>query len=752
MKRVITKSLFGSVAALALMSSGTAMAQEASDSENEEIIVTAQKREQALQDVPLTITVVTAKQLDRQSITNVQDVQNAAPELNFIGQPSSGYSIRGSGTSTFSRSAENNVLVVVDGVVLGQLTPPTNSLFDLAQVEVLSGPQGMLFGKNASAGVVNIVTKSPRLDISEFFGRLSAGEDGYIVGNAMANIPLGSTAALRITASHDRRNGITFNEFTDRRIDDFKNSAIRGRLLWEPSESLTFNLIADYEKQKGGNNAWTARISPNTSATSIGGRLAACGVVPSPTNTEVCLDGEIRREIEGAGASLQADLDLGGHVLTSITAYRNYKRDVNTDSDTRPINALNRNEAFDDIKQWTQEVRLASSDSGPLTYVVGAFFYDYQYNSLTNQGGTLGLLPFVATRSNTDDVVQKSYAIFGQAEFDVTDQITLIAGARQTWDKLDLTDGSFVNPALGVRFAPAFSPATDTMFSRSVSTNNFSFRLGAQFKPSKDVTFFATYSRGYKGPAINPSTSIAAAPRVVKPEIPTNIEVGVKAVAMDGAVRADLSFFDMVSKNFQAQTTVVDGGGITRFVFANASKLNFRGAQLNVALTPARGFNINWGVLYNKATYGDFIVQCNAPYLTGCAFAPGTTTNVINAKGRQLAGAPKWKVTLGASYETDISQSLVGFIDSNIAFRSRIYSSATPDPNLVIQSYDLVDGRIGVRTNDDRYQLSIFAKNLFDKRAAGLLFRDPLSPTGNYMQSFVSNAVRTIGATFEVRF
>lgn len=754
MQNILLRSL-AIGASVALFAPGLASAQSPApvtevNGAEDEIIVTAQKRAQRLQDVPLTISVLTGEQLDRQSITNIQDVQNTTPELNFVGQPSSGYSIRGSGTQTFTRSAENNVLIVVDGVVLGQLTPPTSSLFDLAQIEVLSGPQGMLFGKNASAGVVNITTQAPDPSDASAFVRLSAGEEGYGVFNMMANLPLSDTAALRLTASRDQRDGTTFNRFNSQTIDDFANDAFRARLLWEVTPNFSLNVIADAESQQGGNTVWTARIAPNIGPTSIGGRLAACGVTPGPENTEVCLDGPAFREVEGKGLSVQAGWDIGGVTLTSISAYRAYTREVDTDSDTRPINALNRNLATDDISQWTQELRIANNGDGRFSYVAGAFWYDYNYDSYTEQAGTLGLLPFVAARSNTDNVLQQSVAVFGQAEFDLTDKITLIAGGRQTWEKVKLGAASFVRPGTGVRFAPAFSPSVDAQEIRAETTDNFSYRLGAQYMPGRDLTFFATYSKGYKGPAVNTTLGGAFAPGIVRPEVPTNIEVGLKSVAFDGRVRTDLSFFDTTVEDFQAQTAIV-AGGLTRFVFSNASELNFHGAQLNLSAEPIDNLNLNFGALYNEATYGDFIVQCNAPFTAGCTPAAGGSL-VTNANGRQLAGAPEWKLTLGGSYEFPMGGNVLGFVDANGAYRSETTTSATPDPNLVIPSYTLVDARLGLRADNGAWRIALFGKNIFDERAAGFIFRDPLSPTGNYMQSFASNAFRTVGVTVELNF
>lgn len=731
----------------AFAQTGTPKAQNTQD-EPEVIIVTAQKRNERLQDVPLTVSVVSSAALARQSITNLTDLQNATPELNFVGQPSSGFSIRGSGTQSFARSAENNVLLVVDGVVHGQLTPSTNSLFDVAQVEVLSGPQGMLFGKNASAGVINVTTASPNPADQSGFLRLSAGEDGYRVFNGTFNQPLGEKAAIRVNVAHDAKQGMLLNRFNGRRIDDRDASGARVRILWDASEALTFNLIADFERQNGGNNAWQARAVNNTGSTSIAGRSAACGVVPSPTNTEVCLDGDTSQSVEIGGLSAQADWTVGGYVVTGILGYREYRREASTDSDTRPINALNLNTVSDDVQQSSQELRIASSAQERFSFVVGLFNYDHQYFSVNQQAGTLGLLPFVAARTTTDDVSQTSFAVFGQGSFKVTPQFNIIFGGRQTWDKVSNTVRSFVNPALGVRFV-GFSPAVDSTASPSVDTENFSWRLGAQYQPSDNLTFFATYSKGYKGPAVNNTLASSAAPAIVREEIPTNIEVGFKGGFFDNRLRADVSIFEMVSKDFQTQTALIVNG-LTQFVFANASELTFQGIQANLTLRPARGLNFTLGTLYNEATYGDFRVVCNAPFLDGCTTSQGATT--ISAKGRQLAGAPKTKVTFGASYERSIGNNMLAFADGNLAYRSDINTSATPDPNLVIGAYTLIDGRIGIKTEDGRISLAVFGKNLGDERAAGFIFRDPLSPTGNYMQSFASNAFRTIGVTLEARF
>jgi iron complex outermembrane recepter protein len=713
-----------------------------------DIIVTAQRRAERLQDVPLTVTVVSGEALQRQTITNITELQNAAPELNYTGQPSAGYSIRGSGTQTFTRSSENNVLVVLDGVVQGQLTPPTTSLFDIARVEVLGGPQGMLFGKNASAGVVNITSNSPRLGVTEGLGRFSFGERGFVVGNALLNIPLDDRAALRVTAVHESRGANIFNVFRGNEgVDDRETFGVRARLLSELSPTLRINLIGDYERETGGNAAWVVRsVTPSTAATSIDRQLAACGVTPGPENTRVCLDGAYTRTIVSLGASLQVDADIGDHTLTNVFGYRRFERDSDTDSDARPINALNVNFAGDRINQFSNELRIASPSGKTLEYVAGLFIYDYRYQSAVDQAGTLGALPFVATASSRQTIRQLSKAVFGQATVRFTDQFNLIAGGRYTWDTTDATFVAFTDPRLGQRFS-GFGDAPGTTRNR-VETENFSYRLGAQFLPTPNVTFFATYSRGYKGPALNNLNAGGIAPPVVDPEIPTNYEVGVKTALFDRRVNIDLTAYKTDVQDFQAQT-IVTVGGLTRFVFANASELNFKGVQLNVYARPVDGFTLNGGVLYNDARYGSFVVQCNAPFLAGCT--PGPAGQTINVEGRQLANAPRWKVTAGAGYEARITSRLAAFVDGNVAYRTRAFTSPTPDPNLVIDGYALVDARVGVRIPDTRFSVALFAKNLFDERAPTIIFRDPLA-AGNYAQTYQANAFRVIGLTLEAGF
>ena len=713
-----------------------------------EVVVTAQKREQRLQDVPLSVSVVSGDTLKTQDVTNIQQLQYAVPELDT---PDGHFAIRGIGTTTYTRSAESDVSIVVDGVVQGQYNPPQSGLFDLQRVEVLSGPQGMLFGKNASAGVVNIVTTAPALNQFGASGHVDAGSQGYDIFQGVLNVPLGDTAALRASAFHNSYGNYTTNLYNGEKYGAVDDSGGRLRLLWEPTSNLTVNLIGDYEKQSSASTSTSRQL-----AGLLAPVILACGVKPGPNNLNTCIDAPVVGGYEDYGLSLTIDYRLGDYTITSITADRQHADHGGGDTDGSPLNVLDVNSSKDFDNQFSQELRLTSPTGQRVEYVAGLYFWDFNFKPVTDQAGGIGVLPapLQADRSSYGYVNQVSYAVFGQATVKLIDGLNLILGGRETRDQLTSSTVNYVNPAVGI-YIPGFSvPGTENggqvYSSGKVDTDNFSYRAGLQYKASRHTMLYLTYSRGYKGPAVNNISPGVIGQTIVKPEIPLDWEAGVKTSLFGNHLTADLSLFDETVKNFQAQVFGVQGG-IGQFTFANASHLFARGAELNVAARPIPGLSLAGGVLYNHATYDNFIVQCDAGYTTGCASQNGSL--VANAKGLQLAGAPRWKLTASAEYSHSVTRALDVFGETDANYRDDVRSVAAPDPNTVIGGYALVNGRIGVRTHDGRYSLAVFAKNLFDKRAVALIYPDPLLPVaGNYDQSFSPDSFRVIGVSLDAKY
>lgn len=758
---MLRATLLGSCAFAAIFMQSPARAADAAtnDQSVSELVVTAQKREERLQDVPVSVSVVGAAQLDRQNITTITDLSRAVPSLGSNG------GIRGVATNGVARSSESSVSVVLDGVVLGRAV--ITDLFDLDRVEVLSGPQGTLFGKNASAGVINIVTKAPDPSKFEVIGHADVGNLELQRERITLNAPLSSDAAIRVGLHHDEQGGWITDTLTGQKNEN-ETWGGRARLLWEPSSNLRINLIGDYEKTTGtGVPPEGFAIAPTAV---LQASLASCGVTASLTNTRNCADGVSARtaRAEDYGLSAQIDYTLPhDFVLTSITANRwantgdfGYKG-LGGDSDLLSADILSTNLVPHDVKTFSQELRIASPAGGRLEGVAGLYFSDTKTLDQIIQGGTLGLVPppLRLGRINIIHVYERSYAAFGQATFHVTDHLSLIAGARYTDETVkdvstSLTDMTTPTVAsYGFIYNPGFFLAP---VNARAKTDNFSWRLGAQYEWSKDVMAYVTATRGYKGPAINDQASPPLVHPIIVPEIPMYYEAGVKATLFDGRMLATAAYFHNRVENFQTSVFAppTATNPVANFAQGNAPFITSQGLDVEVFGRPIENLTLNAGVIYDDAQYASsFVVACNPEQVkgTGACSTLGTTQAVP-----QIAGAPKWKFLLNGEYDHNLSSSLVGYIQSDLSFTSKIYAAATPNPRTDIPAETLWGARLGVRSEDGRWGVSIFGRNLLDKRYVPLT-GDPLSGFdggggGAYWALPSFDSYRTYGITLDTRF
>lgn len=776
--------------AFAQVQDGTATAEQPQD-DGAEIIVTAQRREERLIDVPLSVSVVNPAQLDRQNIQSVGELSRAVPSL--TGSDPKQLAIRGVQTNGVNRTSESAATVVLDGVVLGRAA--ISGLFDVARVEVLSGPQGMLFGKNASAGVVNLVTNRPDPSKSELIVHADVGTFNFHRERITANVPLAETAAFRVSA---------YNSFADTPVRStlrggernyaYENG-LRGRFLWEATPDLTFNVIADYERSNGsGLSGATFGIVNPTSP--LAAELAACGVTPSLRNNVNCGDSRSKAALrsERYGVSGQIDLALGDYTVTSITANRWYNLGnfdyigQAPDSDLLPRDILNTNLSATKYETFSQELRIASPAGQTVEFVAGAFYSDTDSRDRVTQAGGLGTLnlgapfgfqptwlvangfqpgPYGPTtrfgRRTTIDFEQRSLAAFGQATINVTDQLSLIAGGRYTDEKLDIaivSPGAAGLAALGFGYFAPFSAAFPNL-TRTVNTDNFSWRLGARYEFSPQVSVYGTASRGYKGPAVNDQAVLAAGiSPVIEPEIPMYYEVGAKASALNGRLFGTIALFHNKVKNFQTAIYVPPSDTVAAGVFAqgNAPYITSKGVELSLSGRPTRELTLNLGVIYNDAGYSpDFVVPCGAQQ-TGtpaCVTPTGSTTGVTSPTER-LANTPEWRVVLSGEYARELTGDLKGFAQADFVYESSYSLSATPDTNLVRGASHQLGARLGVRDEASGWSISLFGRNLlndFDPAVQG----DPLATfngagAGSYYVTPTLANYRTFGATVDFKF
>ncbi|MEH3159593.1 MAG: TonB-dependent receptor [Sphingomonas taxi] len=730
----------------------SAAAEPQAEATSGEIIVTAQRRAERVVDVPISITVADQAQLERQQVNTVNDLARIAPSLEIQQAPGQntggGGSLRGIGTQTFSAGAVASVGIVVDQVSQGNAN--IADLFDVGRIEVLKGPQGTLFGLTTSAGVINITTNAP--DPTRFSARVrtelsNEGTLGSKFGNqivqGLVNIPLGGDAAVRVSGFGNLRQGPNRNATTGE-FNDSDRYGGRARLLWRPSDRLTFNLIGDYSQSRienGGDFFTFVRAGgPGPifggaafDATGITARLASCGVTVGEGNRDYCTSQSYVGRSKIYGGSFQMDYEAAPFTITSVTAYRRSEESGFTAASNvfrgDPLELQVANGAVDRrTSLFTQEFRLSSPASQFLEYTVGAFFSrQVQHRSPETLSVTLvpapGVqVPIVRNPGATDRILDESLAAFGQATAHLTDRLRLIVGGRLTSAKLSLD-----------RVALA-TPATPYYFQRQ-SNEVVSYRVGGQYDLADNAMLYATASRGFKGGQIA-TPALPLVPYVVRPEIPTAYEAGIKATLLQGWV-LDLNAFYQKIKDFQAQQCTINATSTLSCVQTNISGVKSRGAEINLFGRVVEGLSVNTGFIWAKATYP-------ANFLG---------TDNTNIGGTQIAYAPEYKFTFSGEYERVVANGFKGFLAADTVWKSRVRYEANSRTETTFRPHWIAGGRIGVRTEDDRYQLALFARNLFNVHEPQIMQSDfPYGGATNVGAIYGTQSYRQIGLSLDAKF
>lgn len=739
-----------------------------------DIVVTAQRRTENLRDVPIAITVVNGQSLRETGANQLADITQRAPSLNFTATPGvPNFAIRGVGTNSFDYGIESAVGIAVDDVnITLPRYVPLNSLADVERVEVLRGPQGLLFGKNTTAGLISITTARPELGIWSSSGRVQAGSRDQVQSQAVVNVPIGDTAALRVVGGYQYQKPST-QLVGPGRLDPVRRWFGTGKLLWKPTDRLTLYAIVDNQnnsgieaystiRQFGGNDPTPipAAFRPFAPPNFVFVQNSALGVVASPTNNKTAIGStNVVRDEKSFGAQLSVNYDAGPVAITSVTAYRNLKARANNDVDQTPVPFFDTNIANSQSYQLSEELRIANAERGAIDYTAGLYFFRQHIDAQILQAGTFGIFPAstpvrlspVNGQSNFD-YTTKSYAAFAQLTFNLTPQLRLIAGGRYTRDEIDST--TTVTAVQGVCNLVTFVlsggqrciGALPTPIVSGRNADGFSGRAGIEYAVAPTANLYATYTRGYKGPAVSSAAGVAFS---VNPETVDAYEIGAKFDVLDRKLSLNIAGFINNFRDFQAQ--VFDpslNGGLGSFRTGNASALKTRGVEAEAILRPARGITLNGGVTYLDATYGNYNVACYAGQTAaqGCSLAGPS----FNAAGTPLVGASKWTTSLAAGIDQPIGNDLKVFVTADWRYRSRFYY-AINDPNTIQPGYSVVNGTIGIGDIGDHARFSVFVRNLFDKRYAAATYPGNFS-VGQYVQTLPDNAFRRIGGAFEWRF
>jgi iron complex outermembrane receptor protein len=729
-------------------------AEQGANTGLETVVVTAQKRSQNIKEVPIAMTVVNAVQLERAGVKDIGDLAKTAASLEFGDQKTGGAggsaSIRGIGTAVFTMSAESSVGVVVDGVPQGATA--SGLMLDLARVEVLRGPQGTLFGKNASAGVLNMATQAPMIGESGGNAALEyKGNKGESLRGTF-NIPINDISALRVSGIFDRIDGVYNNVYTgeDSRTN---KSGMRLRYLLKPSSDLSINLIADSSRTHNSGAVFFAPMVANASNTAGNhqplAEFAACGVTVNKDNNAVCSDSPETETNVVHGGSAQVDWTLGnGATLTSITALRKRMAGPN-------LTAIDMSLGYDKVRnvennysrQVSQELRIASAVKQPIEYVAGLFYAD-----ATNGKGTLTTIlpnpvlpspPVPRSIATTTDLNSSliTKAAFGQATFRVTDAASILAGLRYTRDSVSSSHAE----SSVVAFAPFTLPATVKYSSGNAEQNNVSGKIGLQYAVASNVNAYASVSRGYKGPQIDDSTLLAAGAGAgtynaitVRPEIPTSVEIGAKMALLDRKLDLDVAVFHTSIKDFQEQNCTLTAVGALSCIPLNVPKVVSKGVEVDLRARPVPALQLGLSMAA----------------IFGTQYPSGFTFDGNNVGGQRLLYSPKLKAALTGDYSWDLPGDYELKLGGEMVYKSAVRFCNTLDANCSFRGHTIPAVRLGLRAPEDKWGVLLYARNLNDVRVPNaILYPLPGKGAGSgFAYSLGENSSRTVGVTLDVKF
>jgi iron complex outermembrane receptor protein len=702
----------------------------------ENIVVTAQKRTQKVQNVPIGITVINGQQLQRQQIQTVQDLSQSAASLEFAptsNAPGGGATVRGIGTETFQPGAQASVGLVVDGVPLGNLN--TNNLFDVARVEVLRGPQGMLFGSSVSGGVINLTTNAP--DPSHYYAILhadlapgSAGDYKNVanyVWNGIVNLPISDNSAVRVSAFGNYLNGLYHNDYTNKDSTD-TDQGVRVHYLVRPTQDITVNIIGDYEKIN--NLGYQLFVPVGGYPASTNALLLACGEHESFKNNQDCSNFANASIQTNKGVSLQIDDNTGLGTVTNIASFRESSVDPNPEdilgAGPGAIPEIDRPIQSTYQRQITEELRLASPSSATLEYTAGFFFNHYDGYK---EGQPLNIiLPFGRLFSGTDDhSTIESEALFGQLTYHLLPGLRLIAGGRLQRESVSDT-GEQTSSTLN--FVPFPLITTTTLpVSGSGTVDNASWRVGAEYDVRADTHAYFTITRGYKGPQV--SDGIPGQFSIIAPEIPTDYEVGVKSAIFDDRLALDLNLFHDDVKDFQGQTCAFPNGALV-CTPSSVPHVLTQGVEFDAFGRPIPPLSINASVLYDDARYPSGYVGSDGSDLSAAS----------------LVNATRFKFTLNGEYDWELANGQEIYLDDTTDYKSdvRLYPAAGKE--YVFNAHFILGAKLGWRLPGRGWGVAVFVKNLLDAHEPVQIY--PNNPGDNFVLS--PNSTRLIGVSLDAKF
>jgi iron complex outermembrane receptor protein len=763
--KFLTKSLLLTSAVAVVMPITPVFAQEADSDSGEQtdiapndIIVNARKVQETLQDTPIAVSVVTGEFLDKTGFTQVSEVVRFVPGIALSPlntTRASGSKIRGLSTFSFSDGFESSVSTVVDGVVLGREAQGFSDFLDVKSVEIIKGPQGTLFGKNASAGVINIQTNDPEFSFGGSADATYGSFDEMKLRGTVTGPLAGDSVAFRLTGTYNKRDGVLENAIAgERDLNDRDGYSLRGKLLFQPSDDLKVVLTGDLGHSSNrccqstyrfaGPPSGALAFATNPGALQLRTALAALGIVPGPANRMIGVrDERILEKKNSGGAALNVDYDFGDSSLSSITAWRKWSIDEFNEADgVSNSNVNSRNGTKVNTEQFTQELRL-NTKIGTAVDIVGGLFFFHQDLEAKGRVDIELALPFPGSHFNVRTLANRtvatnSYAAYGEATFNLTDRASIIVGGRYTHDSLVAT---YTRNSSALDATKPFTPffGSNVTGIQPFSNDNLSARVIGRYFWTDDVMTYVSWSRGYKGPGIDVAESVNVAAvlqpgglPVLKPEIPTLWEAGIRTALFDKALTTNITFYNQELRNLQTITPSAIGAALN----VGIDKIKSKGIEVEVVLRPAMlpGLTITGGYTLNDIKIAKFGAN---PALVGLRFRD-------NAK-HFYSVIGDYRTKLGGS-------GFEGFARAEWTWQGDKNTDLANRPIYDVESYGLLNLRAGFSAPDDRYGITFSVENVTDKVYAHYILGSSYTALDNVTTTQYIGDPRTWKVTLRGKF
>lgn len=691
----------------------------------DEITVTAQKREDRLQDVPATVAVLTASRLADLDLASSLEIAAQVPNLEIktaYGASNPTIFLRGVGLNDFNSNANGAVGLYSDEVYLAAPSAQLLQLFDLERIEVLYGPQGTLYGRNTTGGAVNLVTRKPS-GVRGGYARLTYGRFDQADLEGAFELPLpGEGNGMRLALVTNHRDGLTRNRFDGGRENDVGATAGRLQVRLVPHDRLSLHLNVHGGANRAGMRAFQSR--------GLIDGADALGYVDSDDPFDGAWNRDLREDLDLFGASATLLWNRPGFTLTAISAYQESEKVVVGDADASP-NQLVEDDWFDHARQLSQEIRLTSSSGGNLDWIAGSYYFSEDLESATSFDvlRALRALGFGFDPANGIFFVAQSFeqqttsfALFGQLSYALTEDLTLRAGLRHTWDDKEIDFRSaFEEPGFSI-------PLIDRR--DRVRASELSGDLGLDYRLSDSLLLFASLRRGFKSGGFNGGALFTEEEfSAVEPEFLTSLELGFKSSWLIDRLRFNASVFAYDYQDLQV-FNFINAGNVPIQFLDNASDAQIEGLELELRARPAARLDVGLGLALLDARYQDFVRDDGTDF-----------------SGNRLVSSPRFSLSGFFAYSWPLQQGSLR-LHADFSARDDMFFDASNTPRIGTDGYTLANARLAFESSNSRYGIALWGKNLTDRRYLTEVI--DLSDFG--LDDLVYGDPRTYGVELMLRF